>query len=337
MRDPRRALSVAARPLRALSAAVRPLRPLGQVAWRAGRSARPVGRAFLGGKGRALRAVVVVVVAAIGWYLFIPQSHIERSLLSALVPVHTALAPKVPAKAKLSEAINPSQSTFRATRAAARRDPAHTGLYAREWYVVAQGPPEVGIVLQLLPDDATARRVFSAVVAELKTAPTLNQETPTAPEPFSVRGVAGSRGVSWILDDSTTPAHAPVGSSYTVVYRVGRAVVSELMVTTSAVRDTATVAADVRAGARLLARREPGFSMVRTTYPLVASLILAAIASAIAGGLVLLPEPVAARLERRRERRHERELRRAREQYLARGRRTVRRQRAPAWSQPRRR
>lgn len=324
-------------PGRALVMAGRALRPLGRGVAQAGRALRPAGRVFLGTRGRVLRAVVVLVLGATGWYVLIPQSHTERSLLSALVQKHTALSPKVPAKAQLSEGINPTQSTFRATRAAAKRDPAATGMFAREWYVSSSGPPEVGIVLQWLPDDATARSVFSAVVPELKTAPSLTQETATASQRFSVPGVSGSQGISWILGDSTTSAHTPVGASYTIVYRVGRAVISELMVTTSPTRDTAAIAADARAGARLLAQHGSGFSIVRTTYPLIASVVFAGVAVAVAAGLVVLPEPLAARLERRRERRHERELRKAREQYLARGRRTVRRQRAPAWSQPKRR
>lgn len=301
-----------------------------------GRALRPVGRLFGGRWGRVLRVVVVLALAAGGYFLFIPQTHVERSRLAKLVIDHTALS-QVPAKAKLSEAINPSQSTFAATRNAAKRAPGATGMYAREWYVSSSGPPEAGVVLQMLPDTATARTVFAAEVKQLGTKPTLTQETPTNPKRFSVPGVAGSQGISWILDDASTSAHAPVGASYTVVYRVGRVVVSELMVTTSPARDTAAISADAKANAALVARLAPGISLVRTTWPFVASLVFAVVTVVVAAGAVLLPEWFGTQARRRRERHEEREQRRAREQYLARGRRTVRRQRAPAWSQPRRR
>lgn len=316
-------------PRRALRWAIRPLRPLG-------RGLRLVGGVFHGGRGRVLRAAVVVVLAAVGSFLYIRQTRVDTKLLDRLVITGTALR-EVPAKAVLSQPIAASQSTFAATRKAARRDPDATGMYAREWYVSSSGPPEVGVVLQLLPDDATARTVYSAVVKELKTAPTLTGETATAAETFSVPGVAVSRGVSYVLDDSTTSAHAPVGTSYTVAYRVGRTVVSELMVTTSTVRDNAAVDTDTRAGARILALREPGFSMVRSHWPWEATLIYAGGAVVVAAALVFAPEFLVGRSRRRRQRHQERELRRAREQYLVRGRRTVRRQRAPAWSQSRRR
>lgn len=307
----------------------RPLRPVG-------RALRPVVRVFEGAWGRVRRVAVVVVLAAVGYFLFIPQNHIERSLLSRLVVAHTTYS-AVPAKASLSEPINPAQSTFSATRQAGKRDPGGTGMYAREWFISSQGPPEVGVVLQMLPDAATARTVYESEVKQLPTKPSLTQETPTESRRFSVPGVAGAQGISWTLDDATASKPTPIGSSYTVVYRVGQVVVSELMVTTSPTPNRSAVVADTKAEAKLVARLGPGFSMVRTTRPLVASLVYGAGAVVVAVGVVLLPEPLVALAGRRRERREQREQRRAREQYLARGRRTVRRQRAPAWSQPRRR
>jgi hypothetical protein len=292
---------------------------------------------LLGGwRIRALRAAAVVVLAGVGYAVFLPQSHVDRKLLGKLVIPRTALD-SVPHKAKLAQAINPSQSSFAATRKAGKADPGHTGLYAREWYVAPSAPPEVGVVLQLLPTAASARAVLAAVDAQLHTKPQLTQETATAPRSFSVPGVSSARGVSYLLTDNTTHSPNPIGSAYTDVFQEGRAVVSELLVTTSPRRDTATAVADVRAERKLLEERVPGFSMVTTSYPSTATLVYVAAAAAAAAAAVFMPEFAAARLRRRRARHAERELRRAREQYLARGRRTVRRGRAPAWSQPRRR
>jgi len=292
------------------------------------------GKLLGGWRMRGLRAVVVLVLAGVGYTLFIPQSHPNRKLLSNLVIRHTALA-SVPAKAKLQQAIPGSESTFAVTKRAARQQPDETGLYAREWYVAPNAPPEVGVVLQKLPTSAEASTVLSAVRAEIRTAPILSTERASSPEPFSVPGVPSATGDSFLLIDSNTKAQ--VGTAYSAAYQVGDAVTSELIVSTSTTRDPAAAVADVKAGAALLRQQEPGFSMVVITYPLVATLVYAIVTVVVAAASMFVPEFMGERLRRRRQRHHERELRKEREQYLARGRRTVRRGRAPAWSQSRRR
>lgn len=292
------------------------------------------GKLLGGWRVRGVRAVVVLVLAGVGYALFIPRDHVDRKLLGNLVVERTALA-AVPAKSKLNQSIPGSESTFSVTKKAARQHPDDTGLFAREWYVAPNAPPEVGIVLQKLPTVAPTHAVFASVLAQLRTAPTLSTETTSSPRFFSVPGVPSAKGYSFLLDDANT--NAQVGTAYSVAYQVGTAVVSELVVSTSTTRDPTAAIADVQAGSRLLVERESGFSMVVTTYPFTATLVFAVVSVIVAAGAVFLPELTAERLGRRRERRHEREHRKAREQYLARGRRTVRRGRAPAWSQSRKR
>jgi hypothetical protein len=283
-----------------------------------------------------VRALAVLVVAGIGYAFFIPVSKVDRHLLGHLVITRSA-EPGVPAKAALAEAVPPAESTFAVTRKAAKTAPDATGLYAREWYLVADAPPEVGIIVQLLPDAARARTVFAEVRRQLATAPTLQGEKAAGPTSFSVPGVAGAIGYSFSLSDTVNPAKGTIGSAYKAAYQVDRSVVTELMISTSPSRELGPIRADVRNGAALLRRAGPGFSFVRTTMPLVATIVYAVVAVAAALLAVAVPEFLVFWRRRRRERRLERETRRAREQYLVRGRRTVKRQRAPAWSQPRRR
>lgn len=280
--------------------------------------------------------MAVVVVAAVGFAILIPLTRTDGKLLRRLVIDHSALS-EVPHHAGVSESVPPSQSDFAVTRKAARRDPSETGLYAREWYVSSSGPPQAGVVLQLLPTVGQARSVLAAIDKQLPEKPSFPEETAVEGSPFTVPGIPGARGESFMLEDSTTAAKKIIGASYTAAFQLGRVVVSELMVTTTAVRDTGPIFADTRAGYRLLAAREPGFSMDRTHLPLESSLVYAGVALAVAALALLAPEWVVGSVRRRRQRHQEREVRRAREQYLSRGRRTVRRQRAPAWSQPRKR
>lgn len=285
---------------------------------------------------RAARALAVLGLAGIGFALFIPQSTPQRQLLGRLLIAHTA-GPGMPAKAEVSQSIPPTESTFAVTRNAARTNPNDTGLYAREWYVAPNAPPETGMIVQLLPDPSRARAVATQLRSQVSTAPTLQNEAAVEPQPFSVPGVAEANGYSFLLNDTVQTSKGTVGAAYKASLRVGRALVTELMVTTVSTRDVGAVQSDLRNEAALLGRVLPGFSFVRTTTPLVASIVYSAVAVVVAGLVVLLPELLARWRQRRRERRLDREQRRAREQYLARGRRTVKRHRAPAWSQPRRR
>src|SRR5579883_1004096 len=100
---------------------------------------------------RVARALAVLALAGAGFALFVPRSYADRPLLGRLLITRTA-APGVPAEAGLSRSVPPADSTFAVTREAARTDPDGTGLFAREWYVAPNAPPEAGMIVQLLPD-----------------------------------------------------------------------------------------------------------------------------------------------------------------------------------------
>jgi hypothetical protein len=285
---------------------------------------------------RLIRGIVVLAAAGAGYVFLIPQTSADRALLSRLVIAHTAL-PGLHGRHGVSQAVSPSRSSFAATRGAAKKDPNETGIYTREWYVTSSAPPEAGLVAQVLPAVATARTVARDVDGQLHTLPTLPGETASSPKSVTIPGVVGASAYSFALADSTGSTHATVGYAYKSAYRVGRVVITELAVSDRPVLDPGPVRADAVAGAALLGRVEPGFTMLRTTYPVLATAVFAAGAVVVAAGSLFAPELAAGVVEQRRERRRERDLRKAREQYLARGRRTVKRQRAPAWSQPKRR
>lgn len=285
---------------------------------------------------RAARAAVVVGLAVAGYLFFIPQTKVDRQQLGSLVISRTAV-PGVPAKARVSQSVDPSRSTFSVTKAAARHDPDHTGLFAREWYVTSGAPPEAGIVIQLLPDDDSARRVAADVVKSLYTLPVLQGETARPAERFDLAGVPGGLAAAFALADSAVPAKGIVGYAYKTVYRVGRVVVTELVEDTLPRRSPGPVGADARAGRALLQREEPGFSLIRSHVPSTASIVYGVVALVVVVGAVILPEWVASYRGRRREHREQRARERDREQYLARGRRTVKRGAAPPWAQPKKR
>lgn len=285
---------------------------------------------------RALRAVVAAGLAVLVYFLLVPQTRVVHKELGTLMLTRTAL-PGVPAKPKLSEWVDPSSSTFTVTKQAGKRDPDHTGLYAREWYVSQSGPPEAGMILQLLPDTSTAQQAGDKVAGELESAPQLSGEKSGPAEPFSIPGVPGGRGAAFALSDSNVPANGVVGYAYKVEYRFDRAVVSELLADSGTTKSTRAAVTDAQRGYRLLEQREPGFSFAHQRLPVTASIVFGAVALVLVAAAVVVPELAVVLLRRRHERRMARAEARARSQYLARGRRTVGRQGAPPWSQRKRR
>ncbi|MHB8681711.1 MAG: hypothetical protein ACYDA2_06420 [Acidimicrobiales bacterium] len=277
-----------------------------------------------------------VIAAVVVFVLVVPQTSLHRDDLGNLVLARTA-EPGVPGLPSVAQSLKPSSSTVALTRAADRRDPDHTGLYAREWYVAPGAPPEVGIVVQVLPDAATAAAVERELRKGLDTEPILSGEKAQPATPVALPGVRGGAGAAFVLRDANGSSTATIGYAYKTVFAFDRVVVSELVVTVGTAEVSAPVVADARAETKLLERREPGFSFAHHHVPIVASVVFAVVALTAVAAVSFGPEAVLATVRRQRTRRHEREQRRARQQYLARGRRTVRRHKAPSWAQPRRR
>lgn len=285
---------------------------------------------------RVARGLVVLAAAGIVFQFWIPQSKFDRHRLAGLVITHTALH-GVPPTARIAESVPPAQSTFAATRHAGKAHPDATGIYAREWYLAANSPPETGVVIQVLPDSATAAKVLAGVRTQLTVRPSLQGEASGPPQRFVIPKVPEAQGASFSLTDASTPSKTLIGYAYKASFQVDRGVVSELIVSDSPSFDLGPIRRDVAAGAGLLHRAGSGLSLSRTDLPTMATTVFVVVSALLAVGVVLLPEPLVAWWRRRRQRKAEREDRRAKEQYLARGRRNVRRQRAPAWTQPRRR
>ena len=286
------------------------------------------------GPWRLLLAVVALGLAVAGFFVFIPQTKLDRSSMGHLVVAHSA-GRGLPAKASLSQVVDPSTSRFQPAKVAAQRDPDHTGLYAREWYVSPSSPPEAGIVLQVLPDEATARRTEADAARSLSTKPVLTGFTSAAAQPFPVSGVAGATGQAFAL--SRSGSNAVVGYAYKTLFRAGRAVESELSVSADTTKSLGPIEADVQASARLIEPSVLPASFSRRHLPTTASIVYVVVALVAVVAVVLAPERVVRLVARRREHRHARAEAQARSQYLARGRRAVRGRGAPPWAQPRKR
>jgi hypothetical protein len=280
---------------------------------------------------RVARGLVVLVVAAVCWALFVTDQHMDTGRMGTLVvrdPHLAGIRPKPVAERTLPA----SASTVSVIRTAERRDPAHTGIYEIGWEATGANPAStnVGLLVQLVPDTATARTVLTDVHRQYGASRSGDTYTQTAS--FTVAGVGGARGITYAISGSGSTGG---GTAQVVSFRVGQVVVLELVQTTTGSFGAPQAAALARREAAHLRAVGTDLSLVVTTHPLGWSIALAAGSVVAAAAAVVLPEWFLDRHERRRRRAERRAEARARAERLARGRRSVRRHRAPAWQRRR--
>jgi hypothetical protein len=277
---------------------------------------------------------VVVILAVAGFFVFIRASHVDRKLLGNLVVHQTSIHGLKP-RPKLASSIALSTSSFKIVKQSTKTDPDATGIYEIEWTSSTKADLDAGILLQLLPDPASAHKALIDSEKQFGTKPQLSGETVSAGTAFSVPGVPAAHADSYAMKASATGKSS--GYAYTVVFQQGRAVATELVESSDTKRSVEGAASLAHAEDALLVRAGPGFSMLRTTTPVVASVVFIAIALMIAVGAFFVPEWALEAWARRRAHQEAKARERARSQFQARGRRAVRRHRAPAWRQPGRR
>ncbi len=279
--------------------------------------------------------MLALALALAGFLLVIRSTHADHNLLGNLVIRRISIS-VLPSRPAYTSYIPPSDSPFKVIKDAAKKDPDRTGLYEKEWATSSNktGNLEAGVLVQLLPDSKDAGEVFTKSKKQFVTSPSLTGQTVSAGIAFSVPSVPGAFAEWHAMASSST--NKADGYAYTAVFQVNRAVVGEVLAfpTLRPLSDTTKIADAEHA---LLVRTEPSFSMLRTTAPVLASVIWWVVAVLVAAAAFFVPEWAPDVLERRRATHAAKELERARSQYRARGRRAVRRHRAPAWRQPGRR
>lgn len=277
---------------------------------------------------------MVLVLALVGYLLFVRTSHVDHELLRGLV-IQRPPVEGLRAHPSLAESIDPSTSTFKVVKQAAKSDPGSTGIYEIEWTSSSKSLFEAGILFQLLPDSEKAHTALVDSRKQFGSKPQLTGETLSSGTAFGVPGVPGAVATSYTM--TSTSSQGASGYAYTVLYQFDRAVVTELIERSGTHIDTSPAISVAQAERSLLASAEPGFSLVHSPTPVISTIVYAVVALALATAAYFAPEWAIAASARRREHREQKERERARSQYRARGRRAVRRHAAPAWRQPRRR
>ncbi|MGA2302986.1 MAG: hypothetical protein ABSH29_02180 [Acidimicrobiales bacterium] len=270
-------------------------------------------------------ASAVVVVAAVGYVVFVKSTRIDRASLSALVIDRTAVT-ALKSKPVESEFVSPQKSAFAAVKKAAASDPGGTGGYGKEWSGSTASGDAATQLVEILPSSAQARSVRAEAEAEYSDASSLKAAHTAVTAHFSVPTVAGAFGVSLATAKSSTTS-ATTGTA--IVFQQGRVVAVEYLQSSTGGLSRTDATTMARAEDALLERNEPSFSLTRTTRPLALSVVYVLVTLLVAGLTLLVPGLV----RRRRARRHARREEQARYEYRARGGKAMRRRRQPAWAQ----
>jgi hypothetical protein len=270
-------------------------------------------------------ASVVVVVAAVGYIVFVQSTHLDRKSLSTLVIDQTDVTAlkSTPVEAEL---VSPEKSAFVAVKKASAADPDETGGYGKEWAGSTASGDAATVLVEILPTSAQAQQVRAEAEAEYADARSLKAAHTTATARFTVPTVPGAFGVSVATAKSSTTS-ASSGSA--IVFQQGRVVAVEYLQSSSGGLSRTDATTIARAEHVLLEQREPAFSMTQTTRPLLLSVIYGLVTVLVAGLMLIVPGLVRRRRARRQARREEQ----ARYEYRARGGKAMRRRRPPAWAQ----
>jgi hypothetical protein len=267
----------------------------------------------------------VVVVAAVGYVVFVTSTRIDRASLSTLVIDKTGVT-ALKSKPVESEFVSPQKSAYAAVKSAGASDPDGTGGYGKEWSGSTASGDAATQLVELLPTSAQARSVRAEAEAAYTDASALKAAHTTVTAHFTVPTLAGSFGVSFATAASSTTG-ATTGTA--IVFSQGRAVAVEYLQSSTGGLSRADATTMARAEDTLLEKKEPSYSLTQTTRPLTLSVVYFLVSLLIAGLILLVPDLVRRRRTRRQERREEQ----ARREYRARGAKSLRRRRQPAWAQ----
>jgi hypothetical protein len=191
----------------------------------------------------------------------------------------------VAAKPVQTEQVPASSSPFPGVQAAAKRSPNATGSYSSEWTSPTASTSVDEILASLLPTTATATSVTAAANTTYLTPKALSSGGYTRKSAAALAGIPAARTAVFT---STTAGAYPLA---VVVFRVDRVVVVVFAQRKATAVVTSSAAASLAvAEYHQLEKVAPGFSLLKTTHPRVASIVFAVASVAVAlaaAGLVV--------------------------------------------------
>lgn len=253
-------------------------------------------------KVRLAAAVAVLVLAGIGYGLFIPVTHVARAQLSQLTVARPPGGFRV--KPKTSGVVPATESLFPTLKEAAKRSPDQTGAYSVEWTGSTSSTDIVSMLVSLLPSHKEAAAVQAEAHRNYVEPDSFKADSYVFHGSFKVPGVPNASGALY-SPTSSAKTTKPVAA---VVFHAGDVAVTQFVINTAQVKKTeATAVSLARDQYQHLQSTAPGFSLQETSFPFVTSLIYWVAAVGIAAALYFAPVVVDRMRQRRRLARREAE------------------------------
>ena len=167
------------------------------------------------------RAVVVLVVAAIGYQAVVPYGHPVRSRLSQLAVTKPGVR-VFDIKPAVAKQLPAAQSGLSAVVAAGKKSPDKTGAYTVQW--TPSRTEGAGLVVFLLPTRAQAAKTFSQVKAQQLGAKAYSASGLALRSSYKVAAVPGSVGSLYDPTTKTSKAAAKPPSLAVDAFTFGRVV-----------------------------------------------------------------------------------------------------------------
>jgi hypothetical protein len=260
----------------------------------------------------AAAAVIVVVVAAIGYVMFVPVHHVERTRLSRLVVAHPPAGYN--AKAGNSGQVAATSSPFAEVKAAAKRSPDSTGSYSIEWTATKSTTNGASLLVSMLPSQSDAAVVLKQARQGYLDAGSFKTEKYAFAGPFAVPAVQGASGSLYVVSSKTDDRLA------VVAFPEGRFVVVLFVQQTGAAKAEADATSLAEAQLGHLQQVGQDFSLRVTTYPTVTTIVYWVVTGLIVVAILAVPPGI------RRRRRHRLRAREeaARREFRGRGKKIAR-------------
>lgn len=265
---------------------------------------------------KLLAAVVILVVASVGYDEWVVVRHTDRSRMARLVV--SAPPAGFTKRASASNAVTATDSPFAAVKAAAKAHPSATGAWTSSWTSPSSSSDSATLLVSLLPTPTVARTVNGQAAAQFLGPNSFKSQSYTLAGPVAVTGVPGARGA--VFRPSSGASTAPVA---TAVYSWGRVQVLVIVGLTGTTTRAGAAAASLAAAEYAhLEKALPGFGLKATEIPPVATVIY----WAVVGSLMVLAIGIPVAVSRTRRRHEQARARLSARQHQTRGSKIARRQ-----------
>lgn len=225
--------------------------------------------------------VLYAGVAIVVFFVVIPVHSIQRARLSSLVPSQAPAGfNKKPAS---STQVAASNNPFPEVKAAAKSAPNSTGSYSIEWTKPSPSNDAASLIVSLLPSARDASKVQSQAKSNYLGQQSLKSASYNYVGPVAMPGVPGASSTLF----SSSTGNPPL---VVVAFQRGRTQATAFVGVTGPTASVESTARSVASSAyRHLNKVLPGFTLTKTSWPFVASIVYWLVALAVAAAAVLIP------------------------------------------------